>query len=92
MAQGRAHKTANNYMLKLHAQTHIIIHMFSPGVERGYDTEEISYSEGNMGDNIYSTSIIDEGMTNRPSTFAYLVFGPGGIDCRRSCEAHRDGG
>jgi hypothetical protein len=24
-------------------------------------------------------SAIDEGMTNRPSIFAYLVFGPGGI-------------
>jgi hypothetical protein len=23
--------------------------------------------------------IIDEGMTNRPPIFAYLVFGPGGI-------------
>jgi hypothetical protein len=33
----------------------------------------------------------DEGMINRPSTFAYLVFGPGGIDCQRSCEAHKDG-
>jgi hypothetical protein len=25
------------------------------------------------------TSDNDEGMTNRPSIFAYLVFGPGGI-------------
>jgi hypothetical protein len=26
-----------------------------------------------------SCKITDEGMTNRPSIFAYLVFGPGGI-------------
>jgi hypothetical protein len=30
-------------------------------------------------DRVETGTIIDEGMTNRPSIFAYLVFGPGGI-------------
>jgi hypothetical protein len=27
----------------------------------------------------FGVTVVDEGMPNRPSIFAYLVFGPGGI-------------
>jgi hypothetical protein len=34
----------------------------------------------------------DEGMPNRPSIFASLVFGPGGITIERNCKAHKGSG
>jgi hypothetical protein len=32
----------------------------------------------------FHSSLLDEGMTNGPSTFAYLVFGSGGIPSKKS--------
>jgi hypothetical protein len=34
----------------------------------------------------------DEGMTNGPPIFAYLVFGPGRMSCEEAFEAHHDNG
>jgi hypothetical protein len=55
----------------------------SPGTKggRGGSTQEHASKEGMApaGVTVVCNSNADEGMPNRPSIFAYLVFGPGGI-------------